>query len=916
MSLFRLIFVFITFIGFVFADDVRIGQLENGLTYYIQHNQFPKEKASLQLVVKVGSIYETEEERGIAHFLEHMLFRGSENFSDWEIVSYLESIGAKFGADTNAYTTFEHTTYLLQVPLEKKENLDKAILILSDFAGRAKLDKELIEKERTVVLDECNRGETQSAYRMQNKIYNEFFKNSSYEDRMPIGLKDVILHADPLLIQNFYKKWYRPNRMAMIVVGDIDVNQVEEKIKECFRSFTRGDETIKSIDVDFPKEPKSLFMVDEEEIFVQGAFTKFSQTKEEIEDVQASIKESLISSFSLSILNLRFDALTKDVSSPFLWAGIYKVPFTTYHEALKIHYIGYMDRPVDGIRALYKEIESLKEYGPTENELEREVLRTEEALKIGRENLHRIENDVYANSYHSHFLCNTLIGSFESGYKLQQDLVKLITCEDIKAWIKTNIQIDEMNRIFSMPTSEVISEEGVAGILKEVKNEGVEAPKVESNEDLQTEIGEVVNISETVSNEEMGTETIILDNGMKVILHPTSLEKGYVSIELVAEGGKTLFSKEEYLSSDLAAYYLLESGLANLNGAQLRNFLIKKDSLFYAQILANMRLINAKGPTSEAEVLFQAIRALFLEKRFDLNIWTNLMNQIKEIETYKNNMPELFFMEEYNRLLYEDHPFFVSGKITEANEEIAKRCAEVAFRDPLEFSVVIVGDFDVEVMKHLVSTYFSFKKIPTDDLRSIELPILPDVKDSVEHVVYKGKETHSTAIMSYRKLCKEKPISDLELSALTYILSERAMKKMRRELGDTYAVYFSYEFPLEPVRESLFVHLRFSCLPEKVQALQTEAEEVILEFLKSGPTEEEVSSAQKIIEQKVKEALLFDDFWKKLQRDEILYKIPASDILRNKKELSLITKENLLALSKEIFENTPVVKISLFPEVK
>jgi zinc protease len=292
------------------------------------------------------------------------------------------------------------------------------------------------------------------------------------------------------------------------------------------------------------------------------------------------------------------------------------------------------------------------------------------------------------------------------------------------------------------------------------------------------------------------------------------------------------------------------------------------------------------------------------------------MNQIKEIETYKNNMPELFFMEEYNRLLYEDHPFFVSGKITEANEEIAKRCAEVAFRDPLEFSVVIVGDFDVEVMKHLVSTYFSFKKIPTNDLRSIELPILPDVKDSVEHVVYKGKETHSTAIMSYRKLCKEKPISDLELSALTHILSERAMKKMRRELGDTYAVYFSYEFPLEPVRESLFVHLRFSCLPEKVQALQTEAEEVILEFLKSGPTEEEVSSAKKIIEQKVKEALLFDDFWKKLQRDEILYKIPASDILRNKKELSLITKENLLALSKEIFENTPVVKISLFPEVK
>lgn len=914
MSYFRFIFLFIAYVGFLLGDDFRIGRLENGLTYYIQHNEFPNDKASLQLVVKVGSIYETEEERGIAHFLEHMLFRGSQNFSDWEIVSYLESIGAQFGADTNAYTTFEHTTYLLEVPLEKKENLEKAILILSDFAGRAKLDKELIEKERTVVLDECNRGETLSSYRIQNKVYGEFFNNSSYENRMPIGLKEVILHADASVIQNFYKKWYRPNRMAIIVVGDFDVDAVEKKIKENFSSFIPGDETIKSIDVEFPKDAKSLFMVEEEEIFLQGAFTKFSQIKAEIEDPLAYIRDQLISNISLSILNQRFEALIKDASSPFLWAGVYNTAYTTYHEGLKIHYVGYMDRPLDGIKAIYKEVESFKKFGPTEGEFERDISRLEEVLKIGIENLHRIENQTYANAYHNHFLCNTLLGSFEKGYKYQQDLLKLITREDIKAWVKKTIELDEMCRIFSMPYSGVVSEEEVVSFLNEVKNEPIKAPKEDSNEDLQVKTTGVANISETTTDAEIGTTTLILDNGLKVVLHPTNLEKSFVSIELVAEGGKTLFDKKEYLSSELATYYLLESGFANLDGTQLKNFFIKKDSSFSAGIYPNMRLINARGPAGEVEVLFQAIRALFLEKRFDQNVWTNLILQLKEVEKYKNNMPDYFFMEEYNRILYENHPFFINENITDASEEIAKRCAQRAFKNPYEFSVIIVGDFSVEEMKKLVCSYFHFNETLSDEESVIELPILSDVKESLEHSVYKGKETHSTSIMSYRKMCKEQFITDFELSALTHILSDRALKKMRRELGDTYSVYFAHEFPLEPYKESVLVYLRFSCLPEKLSALQSEAQEVIFEFLKNGPSDEEVNSAKKIIEQKVKEALLFDGFWQKLQRDEVLYKIPAKEILRAKKELSLLTKENLHRLAKEIFENTPLIKVSLFPE--
>ncbi len=915
VSLFRLVFAFLAIAIFATAEEVRIGKLENGLTYYIQHNEFPKDKASLQLIVKVGSIYETEEERGLAHFLEHMLFRGSENFSDWEIINYLESIGAQFGADTNAYTTFEHTTYLLQVPLEKKENLDQAILILSDFAGRATLSKELIEQERTVILDECNRGETQSNYRMQRKIYDEFFTNSSYANRMPIGLKDVILHCDPSIIQNFYKKWYCPNRMAIIAVGDFDVNLVEQQIKECFKDFKAGDETILSVDVDFPKEKKSLFMCEEEEIFVQGSFVKFFQNRNSSEDGEVFIRSSLISSFATSILNQRFDALTKQPGSPFLWAGMYQMPFTTFHGALKIHFLGFMDRPLDAVKAVYNEVELLKHFGPQEEELAREISKQEEALKIGIENLHRVESGFFTNLYHSHFLCGTPLGSLEIGGLIQKEVLSSIKCEDIKDWMEKNIELETMSRIFSMPNIGVISNDQVDSLLQEIKNEKIEAPLVESRQDLQVEMTGVASVCESISNEALGSTTLILDNGMKVVLHPTSLEKGTISIDLVAKGGKTLFNKEEYPSLEVATYYMIESGLANLNGIELKNFLQKKDCALTVGIFSNMRLIKTNGPVTESETLLKAIRALFLEKRFDLQIWDNLVEQIKEVNKYKGNMPSYFFMEESNRILYGGHPFYVPEKTSDANEEVAKKCAKIAFKNPSEFSVVIVGDFDLTNMKELVCSYFYFPESDKNDQRSIQLPILPDLKESVNEIIYKGKETHGITLMAYRKICNEKMMSELSLRALSHILTERAFKKMRRELGDTYSVYFSYEFPLDPFRGSVNVYVNFSSLPEKANELKEEAIMLISEFLKNGPSDEEVNTSKKIIEQKVKESLMFDEFWQKLHKDEILYKIAAEDLLRDKKELGMITKENLQTLAKEIFENTPVIKMSLFPEV-
>ena len=753
MNLYRMIFAFISIFSALFAKDldVRIGKLDNGLTYYVMHNQFPKEKASLRLIVNVGSIYETEEERGLAHFVEHMVFRGSEHFSDWEIIRYLESIGAEFGADTNACTSFEETVYMLQVPLEKEESLKKAILILSDFAGRATFQEELIEKERTVVMDEFHLSQKQSTARLYNQVYAEFFKNSAYHNRMPIGIKEVILHCDPNTIRNFYKKWYRPNRMAVVAVGDFDVESVEEQIKECFGDLLSGDNTTISTDVGFPCDVKSLILNDEEESFLQGGFAQFYTAVCPHVANEEGIRNNLIHSLMVSIINQRLLEISKEHPAPFLWGGLFFQPFTQYHEALRLHYVGFMERPLDGLRVICKEIERFKQFGPTAGELEREVSQMSEALATAITNIDRIENDVFVENCMNHFRCNIPLGSPEDVYLVKKKIISELTCDEIKNWLIFNINLQGMHRIFTMPQDQLLNQGEIDQILLELKDVELTPPKELSKEVINVQVSEHANIESVQHNSDIGFTTIILDNGMKAILHPTRLEKGVVQVNLIAPHGKTLFAPSDYGSLQLSTYYLIESGLANLSGAELKSFLHRTNSKVSPAIGSDTRSITASAPTNESESLFQAIRAMFFEKRFDPSIWNSVVEMCLEIEKYQMNQPDVYFSEQVNQEVFENHPFFVPVSVKDASEEVARKCAEFAFSDPRDFSIVVTGDFDVDEIKSLIIKYFYVPDAVKKGSKESIIPILSSEVVTKDQIIYRGKESHGSTMIVFRK---------------------------------------------------------------------------------------------------------------------------------------------------------------------
>ncbi len=897
------------------SDDVRIGKLPNGFSYYIKHNEFPKEKASLQLIVKVGSLHETEEERGVAHFLEHMMFRGSEHFADFEIIQYLESIGAQFGADTNAFTTFEETCYHLNIPLEKEGALEKGVLILSDYAGRASLKGELIEKERTVIMDEYNAAERSSQGRISHQMYDKFFKDSSYADRFPIGNEEVILHCSPEVIKKFYEKWYHPSRMALIAVGDFDVAVMEREIQKCFGDLKNGNnkETV-STEVCFLKKPTTLFITDKEEMFIQGGFTEFYPKEFAPKVEKNSIRADIIASLFSSILNQRLDALTKASQAPFLYAAMVSLPFTTYHDATRFHFVGFMDRPIDGAKALYREVERLRTLGPTKGELERELSCMEEGLNSTLANLNKIENESFAQLYVDHFIHKRAFISPKEGCELRKTLLKKIRTKDLIQFAKKNIHLDKMHKIFSMPHELVLSSNDLEEGIIQVKSEKL-LPYKEVAEPKLTVISEgVENIKSAVFNEKLGSTTLILENGIEVILHPTTLEKGRVSIELVAAGGKTLFLPEEFASLELSPRYLIESGLSNLNGVELQNFLQKRDSTLSLWIGANLRLISTSGPKEQKEMLLQTIRSIFMERRFDSAIWSGLLEQWKEIENQRDNQPQSFFIERAVQILYDKHPFYTFTKSSDAKEALSKRCIEHAFQDPRDFSLIIVGDFDVKEMKALVCKYLYFPKIEASKMREIQLPSLPIVEESFDKTIYRGSETHGLTLMCYRKNCEGRELSHLSLKALTHILTQRMLEKLRKESGDTYDSFITYECPLEPIMHNVHLCAYFTSKPEKGDELKGQITQVIDQFVKEGPTEEEVSSAREIIKQQVKEGREKNAFWSNLHKQSLLHKKPIETLLSEKESLDIINQKELHELSVALFKETLVIKLSLAPE--
>jgi zinc protease len=641
-------------------EKVRIGKLENGFTYYIRQNNKPENRIEMRLAVNAGSLQETDEQQGLAHLLEHMAFNGTKHFEKNDIIEYLQSIGVRFGPDLNAYTFFDETVYMLTIPSDSAELVDKGFLIMEDWAFNQTLDGNEIDKERGVVIEEWRLGQG-PMQRLRDKTLPVLFHESRYAERLPIGKKEVIENFDHQVLRDFYNDWYRPNLMALVVVGDIDPDEAEDKIKKHFSQQKNPENEKERVDYAIPNHDETLVVVatDKEApyTFVQLVYKMDRSGNETGDDYIQSMKESCLT----GMLNRRLQELTENANPPFVGAGFY---FSEMYSRTKSALQGYALVGEDGIelglRTLLEENNRIAKHGFTQGELERYKLDYLKRMEQAFNERDKTESEALVEEYKRNFFTNEAIPGIEFEYNFVKKHLANITIEDINA-LAAGV-ISEKNRVImvSGPEKENITSLDKTAILAVA--EAADNAELKPYEDqlasaqLLDNLPVAGTIVKETKIESIDAVELTLSNGVTVLLKPTSFKNDEIKVTGFAWGGASVADDSDHFSSMHADGIVSESGLGNFSKSDLTKLLAGKTAYAATSIGTYSQSISANCRPADLETMMQLMYLNFTNPRVDEESFQAYINKNRSL--YKNlaQEPTQYFYDKFNRIRAQNHP--------------------------------------------------------------------------------------------------------------------------------------------------------------------------------------------------------------------------------------------------------------------
>ena len=536
--------------------DVRIGHLDNGLTYYIRHNNFPEHVASFYIAQKVGSINENDDQRGLAHLLEHLAFNGSEHFQGNSLQNYLQSIGVEYGKNLNAYTSIDKTVYYFtDVPTTRATAVDSCMLILKDWSNGISLTKEAIDNERDVVHNEY-RMRMVGQQRIMERSLPALYPGSKYGYRMPIGLMSIIDGCDPETLRAYYRKWYRPDNQAIIIVGDIDVDHIEAQIKKLFSGIKVPANAAKVIPELVPDNDTAIYVVDkdkEQNYDVAMISMKHDATPDSLKGSLNYFATSYVQSAIASMLSSRLGEKSLEADCPYLQAGCdngsYLVSRTK--DAFSLTAVAKPGKMLEAYAAVLREAKRAKDFGFTATE----YVRYKEDFMSGLDKMYsnrdKMKNEQFTSQYVDHFISNEPIPSVEDEYQIYKMMVPSIPVEAINAYAKELICETDTNfvTLLMMRDAEGAvypTQQQLADVVKQVRGEKLEA-YVDNvkQEPLMTELPKAGKIKKTTENKLFGYKMLTLSNGAKVVLKKTDFKNDEVQFAATANGGTSAFGTKD-----------------------------------------------------------------------------------------------------------------------------------------------------------------------------------------------------------------------------------------------------------------------------------------------------------------------------------------------------------------------------------
>ena len=894
------------------------GTLPNGLRYFIRETKRPEGRGELRLVVDVGSIVEDDDQLGLAHFVEHMAFNGTEHFPKNEIPTFLESLGMRFGPSINASTSFDETVYMLQVPTDKPEVLDRAFLILEDWAHAVSFDPAEIDKERGVVIEEW-RGRRGAGARMQDVQLPVMLKGSRYAERLPIGTVENLQTFEHETLIRFYKDWYRPDLMTVIAAGDFDAAEIEKLIKAHFGDIPRPATPRPRETYDVPDHPGTLFAIATDKEAPAAIVSVYSKSDPGEEGTVAAYRDSIIEQLFATMLSTRFQELAQEPDAPFVGAGGGRSALVRTKDVSTLGAIVKGDAITETLVALLTEAERVERFGFTAGELERTkqnvMAAMEQALKE-RENAMAAS---IANELVRHVTAGEPVPGIEYEFALFQRFLPGITVDEVNA-LATSWSPDR-NRVVTVSAPEkegfdVPTEKALADAIASVETSAITA-YVDAVDDApllepMPEPGAVVG---TTTKGAFGVTEWTLSNGVTVVLKPTDFKEDQIVFRAVSPGGHSLAADADFLTASNADAVVTAGGLGKFSAVDLPKVLAGKQAGVGVSISEYGEGLSGGSSKDDLETMFQLIHLRFTQPRPDAEAFAVLAGRIKAVLANQAATPAFAFNAALESALRQDHPRarpFTADDVDKIDFEKAVAFYRDRFADAGDFTFVFVGAFDLETMKPLVERYLG--SLPAagreETWKDTGVRYATGV---IERRVEKGIEPQSRAALVFTGPFQYDQAERVAIRALGDVLETRLRETLREDLGGTYGVGVSANYSKIPVGEYA-MSIMFNADPARTDEL-LEAARAQIELLRAeGPSEAQVADAKaklsRDLETNMKEnSFLASQLAAKYQHDEDI-----TSLFELEEYYDRLTPGAIQAAAQKYLNPANVVKVVLVPE--
>ena len=905
---------------------VRHGKLENGLTYFIRQNKLPENRADFYIAQKVGSMMEEDSQAGLAHFLEHMAFNGTTNFPKKELLNYMEENGVKFGENINAYTSFDETVYYLSnVPLVREGILDSALLILHDWANEIALEGEEIESERGVIREEWRtRGGAQS--RLWEKMLPVMYKDSKYANRLPIGSIDVINNFKHQEIKDYYEKWYRPDLQGIIIVGDFDLDKVEEKVKTLFSKIKMPADAAERVHYPVPDNEETIVSIATDAEATNTSlmvFYKHEPIPDEIKLSQAGFVLNYIKSVASSMINDRFQEITQKPNSPFLGAYAYDGEYfvAKTKDAWTVVGASADDKIKDALSAMIRETERMKKFGFTATEYERARENIVKRYEDSYNNRDKQQNRVYSQEYVSSFTNNEPFPGIDYEYNMIKMIAPNIPVEAINQTVAQLIQDKNMVISISGPEKEGLvypTETEILALVDKVKAEDIEAYVEEvSDEPLITTPPTPGKIVKTETNDTFDATVWTLSNGMKVVLKKTDFKDDQIMMTASSVGGTSQYAVQDPINSKMMSNVMTLGGVGNFSATNLRKALAGKTAS--ASPTASMTTQGFSGSSSikDFETMLQLVYLYFTSPRSDKDAFDSFIermeSQLKNVEAE----PMVAFGDSVRHAIYGDNPIISRLKLQDlkkVNYDQIMTMYKQLFFNPGSFTFTFVGNIDEETIKPAVLTYLaSLKGEPTHG-EFIHVP-MDVMKGKVKNVFQKEMQNPKASVLNvFSGKIDRTQKNRILMSMFDQILNIVYTEKVREDEGGTYGVSSSGSIARYPENQTI-LQIMFETDPAKMEHLNAIVHKELKDIAANGPREADFNKVKEFMNKKYGEDIKLNSYW--LGALDTYYFYDENNYSDYQTTLQSVTMNDVKEFANELLSQGNEIVVSMMPiEVK